>query len=352
MSETAAPGLSCYVLMPSGMGTEYHYNVPQADFVYNNIIVPAVREAERQLPRKIELSREVDNPLPGTITKGIVTATAKADIVIADITGRNPNVFLELGIRYALRKRTTILLNESTGTSITQSHADVPFDVRSMRYIRYNPFLNEDARQEITTTIVNAIRAPRAYSDSLVFEFIPGLEEGTFSPAGRMPWRDYWDKILQTANTLREMTSYEPDAVIALTNGGAAYADFLVYHLRYRCPFISLWNDRHADGEKYIDNDFNAAILESLKRCLNKEVSGMKILLIDDIVGRAKTAKQACEFIKQHMEGCDVRFLPLICQDAEGYAQIQDFALSDQSHFVSDGNWHSFPFGKPMHGVN
>ena len=53
---------------------------------------------------------------------------ANSKVIIADCTGRNPNVFYELGIAHTLGKRVIIL---------AQSEADIPFDIRHIRYIRY-----------------------------------------------------------------------------------------------------------------------------------------------------------------------------------------------------------------------
>lgn len=52
----------------------------------------------------------------------------KADIVIADMTGRNPNVFYETGYAHALNKRVILL---------TQSADDIPFDLKHYHHIVY-----------------------------------------------------------------------------------------------------------------------------------------------------------------------------------------------------------------------
>lgn len=62
------------------------------------------------------------------IIQDIVSLISKARIVIADCTGRNPNVFYEVGIAHALG-RDVIL--------IAQSEDDIPFDLRHLRYIQY-----------------------------------------------------------------------------------------------------------------------------------------------------------------------------------------------------------------------
>ena len=58
----------------------------------------------------------------------IWTAICSSRIVIADCTGRNPNVFYEIGIAHAVGKPVVL---------ITQDKNDVPFDVRHIRFIQY-----------------------------------------------------------------------------------------------------------------------------------------------------------------------------------------------------------------------
>ena len=58
----------------------------------------------------------------------IWSAIALSEIVIADCTGRNPNVFYEIGLAHAIG--VPVIL-------ITRSSDDVPFDLRQRRYIHY-----------------------------------------------------------------------------------------------------------------------------------------------------------------------------------------------------------------------
>lgn len=51
-----------------------------------------------------------------------------SNIIIADCTGRNPNVFYELGMAHTLGKKVIV---------ITQNADDIPFDIRHIRYIKY-----------------------------------------------------------------------------------------------------------------------------------------------------------------------------------------------------------------------
>ena len=61
----------------------------------------------------------------------------KARFVIADCTGRNPNVFYELGIAHTLGKRVFIC---------TQSRTDIPFDIQHITSYVYSPYPNGIAK--------------------------------------------------------------------------------------------------------------------------------------------------------------------------------------------------------------
>jgi len=78
--------------MPSGNHDEYDRKMAEAEFICNKIIVPATKELFDKTGYKLE--REVDNLQSGAIDKRIVEKLYNAEIVIADLTGRNPNVFL------------------------------------------------------------------------------------------------------------------------------------------------------------------------------------------------------------------------------------------------------------------
>ncbi len=68
------------------------------------------------------------------ILKDIIQNIYDADIIIADLTGLNPNVFYELGIAHTLNKKVII---------ITKDIESLPFDLKSYRAKEYNEtFLN------------------------------------------------------------------------------------------------------------------------------------------------------------------------------------------------------------------
>ena len=64
-----------------------------------------------------------------SIMGDIWNAMSAARVIIADCTGRNPNVFYEIGLAHAAGKPVIL---------ITQNSEDVPFDIRHLRYIQYD----------------------------------------------------------------------------------------------------------------------------------------------------------------------------------------------------------------------
>jgi tetratricopeptide (TPR) repeat protein len=109
---------SIFVMMP--FQDEY-------DDVYL-VIANAVQTTSQELSLSLSCGR-ADEFGPGRITDQILAAIQDADIVIADLTGNNPNVMYELGFAHALKKP-AIILNQDVHAS--------PFDVKDLRQIVYD----------------------------------------------------------------------------------------------------------------------------------------------------------------------------------------------------------------------
>lgn len=60
----------------------------------------------------------------------VVSYIQEADVVIADCTGRNPNVFYELGIAHTLKKDVILITNDPID--------EAPSDIRAFEFIRYS----------------------------------------------------------------------------------------------------------------------------------------------------------------------------------------------------------------------
>jgi len=92
------------------------------DDVYQLGIKPACENSGAYAERVDEQMFE------GSILQRIYNQIAKADVVIADMTDRNPNVFYETGYAHALGKNVILL---------TQNSEDIPFDLKHYPHIVY-----------------------------------------------------------------------------------------------------------------------------------------------------------------------------------------------------------------------
>ena len=112
----------CFVIGPIGEdGTPERVN---ADWVLGYIIKP-VLESE---PFNYGVARADQGP-PGLITAQLISDIFEADLIVADLTGHNANVFYELAISHMLKKPVVSLITEGER---------VPFDVHDDRAIPYN----------------------------------------------------------------------------------------------------------------------------------------------------------------------------------------------------------------------
>jgi hypothetical protein len=105
--------LDVFVLMPFG---------PQTDPIYFECIRPVCNDLA------LEVRRADDFFSAREVMADVWAGICAAKLVVADCTGRNPNVFYEIGLAHAVGQPAIL---------ITQSADDVPFDLRSLRHIQY-----------------------------------------------------------------------------------------------------------------------------------------------------------------------------------------------------------------------
>jgi len=130
---------TCFVMMPFG-----HW----FDSYYKELFTPAIKDAGMEPFRADELFST------GTVIEQIWEQIQKSKILLAELTGKNANVFYELGLAHAARKPVVFL---------SGNLEDVPFDLRHLRVIVYDihdPFWGEKLKVSLTAYLKNAKNEP------------------------------------------------------------------------------------------------------------------------------------------------------------------------------------------------
>lgn len=131
----------CFVIAP--IGDEKSETRKRSDLVLKHVIRPAVEECGYEATRADEIAE------PGMITSQVIQRIVDDPLVVADLTGRNPNVFYELAIRHAIRQPLVQLI---------QKNEQIPFDVAQTRTIPID-HTDLDSVEEAKREILKQIRS-------------------------------------------------------------------------------------------------------------------------------------------------------------------------------------------------
>src|ERR1700745_136391 len=114
-----------FVIRP--FGTKKDSAGTEIDFerVHRELIDPALKQAGLDGGTTGEIIEA------GNIREDAFALIIEADLVVCDVTLHNANVFYELGIRHALRKKRSVLIK---GGPVKDGN---PFDLLTDRYVRY-----------------------------------------------------------------------------------------------------------------------------------------------------------------------------------------------------------------------
>lgn len=132
----------CFIVMP--------FSVEALNVVYEDYVEPT-------LVKRCLLRSERGDDVFGSnvIMDDITNSIRRARLIIADLTGRNANVFYEVGIAHALNKQVLLM---------TQSIEDVPFDLRHRRALvyDYSPRGCKKLEKDLYENVQHILSRPRA----------------------------------------------------------------------------------------------------------------------------------------------------------------------------------------------
>lgn len=166
MSNTA-PKPFVFVLMPFESGFKD---------VYELGIKPACIDAGAH-PERVD-----EQVFQGSIIGRIYNNIAKADTIVADMTGRNPNVFYEVGYAHALNKLVVLLTKEAK---------DIPFDLKDYPHIVYSSI--SELKSTLTARVQWFVKNPQKgaeLSQTGIELFIDGVSLQSHPTIAYLPNRD------------------------------------------------------------------------------------------------------------------------------------------------------------------
>ncbi|MEN8259439.1 MAG: TRAFs-binding domain-containing protein [Pseudomonadota bacterium] len=224
----------CFVLMPFGQKAAASGKLIDFDAVYENLIAPAIAEAD------LEPLRADEEMTGGIIHKPMFERLILCEFAVADLTTANANVFYELGLRHAVRPASTVLL-------FAVGSGQLPFDVAPLRAIPYA--LGTDGKPTATENAVKALterlrEARDAAPDSPVYQLVEG-----FPDVQRLKTDVFRDRVHYSESMKKMLATARKeglDAVRAVENklGDIADADAAVVidlFLSYRS--VKAWTD-------------------------------------------------------------------------------------------------------------
>lgn len=138
----------CFVIAP--IGQDESPERKHSNKVLDEIIKPATQKCGYQAVRADKIEK------PGQITLDIIWQVAHSPLVIADLTGKNANVFYELALRHTLRKPVITIMAEGQLP---------PFDTYDTRTIFFD--VNSDnSIKNCCETIINYIQKIEAATEA------------------------------------------------------------------------------------------------------------------------------------------------------------------------------------------
>jgi tetratricopeptide (TPR) repeat protein len=225
----------CFVLMPFGQKPDASGKLIDFDAVYNDLIAPAIKQAD------MEPLRADEEQTGGIIHKPMFERLMLCPFAVADLSTANANVFYELGVRHALRPCSTVLIFGEGGR--------LPFDVAPLRALPYTVTasgLPSDALRGQTALTVRLKAARDNAADSPLFQLVDGLQPLDISHIKTDVFREQVEYSADVKQRLATARQQGVDAVRAVEKELTPIADaesgvVVDLFLSYRA--VKAWND-------------------------------------------------------------------------------------------------------------
>lgn len=145
------------------------------------------RYLEEKLGVKVERgdARILTKPLMDKIREQIL----RADLIIGDVTGGNPNVFYELGLAHAHGKPIIFLTQDSPDTA--------PVDIRQFEFIQYDLSRDQELLTKLHSAVQNAFGPRYEALFEKAFEFLKRFNTETKANCTPAPLEEFQARVMK-----------------------------------------------------------------------------------------------------------------------------------------------------------
>jgi tetratricopeptide (TPR) repeat protein len=193
---------TCFVIMPFGIKKVGEQEVDFTE-LFKELFEPAIAAATTPEGTQLIARRTDMDAFSSSINQDMYEYIMYSRLALADISGFNPNVFYEIGVRHAIQEAGTLLLRQ-------RGHA-IPFDIATIKVFEYahqSPQEREQSRAFITQLLAETLKRNRL--DSPVRLALRAQWGGPLGPA------------LSPATTGLPQSSASPAAAVPGQVGGEA----------------------------------------------------------------------------------------------------------------------------------
>lgn len=187
----------CFVISP--IGEEGSETRERSDQILKHIITGPIEQLGYTVIRADKISE------PGIITTQIIEHIVDADLVIADLTDKNPNVFYELAIRHAIRKPLVQMIKKGEV---------IPFDVAATRIIQFD-LHNLDSVATAKEEILSQVKSLEAGNNEVHNPISVSLDLKVLKESGNIEERSLADIVEAISDLRLAVTATEKGTVSA-----------------------------------------------------------------------------------------------------------------------------------------
>jgi hypothetical protein len=175
----------CFVISPIGKdNSEIRENVNR---VFRDIITPITSIMNYETTRSDLIEKQ------GLITGQIISSILTSDLIIADLSYLNTNVFYELGISHTVDTPTILMFSKIFDISL------LPFDIKDHRIIHYDVENPQSAKSQLESRIKDV--------ESFAFTY-NAIDRVFRSQIQSLVFNNSYNSLEKILNTLREAEQF------------------------------------------------------------------------------------------------------------------------------------------------